>query len=256
VPSPSSAGFSIGPLSGHWYGLCVALGALAYAAVAALAWRRRGGDWVEMFWACMVTLPAAVVGARLSHLATGGAPAPGEHALAFWRGGLGIYGGVAGGLVALLGYARLRRLDAWLLFDCAVPGLALGQAIGRLGNWFNQELYGRPTDLPWGLSIDPAHRLAGYARFGHFQPVFAYEALWSLALALLLWRLVTRRPPVTRGIAFGTWMVGYGLGRLWIEGLRIEPATRLGPLRLNQVVSLVVVAAGAALVAVRARRRA
>jgi prolipoprotein diacylglyceryl transferase len=249
VPSPSSPDLHIGPFSGHWYGLLVSLGAVLFVLLAALLVRRRGGDAESAFWVCVAALPAALLGGRLWHLATDGS----RDAAAFWHGGLSIFGAVAFGGAVLVGGARLRRLDPWLLLDCAVPGLALAQAVGRVGNWFNQELYGRPTSLPWGLEIDPENRLPGYAADTRFHPTFLYEALWDVALALILWRLVAGRPPVRRGIAFGVWLAGYGLGRFWIEGLRIEPAHHLGPLRLSQVAALVMVAAGVVVVLARAR---
>ncbi len=160
MPSPPSSTFTIGPVSGHWYGLLIGIAALLFTVVTALCWRRRGGDWERAVWLCLAALPAALIGARLYHLATGGSFGP-EQGVAVWAGGLGIYGAVAGGAVVLAGGAWLLGLDPLRFLDCATPGLALAQAVGRLGNWFNQELYGRPTDLPWGLEIDPAHRLPG-----------------------------------------------------------------------------------------------
>jgi prolipoprotein diacylglyceryl transferase len=252
VPSPPSPTFTLGPLSGRWYGLLVGLAAAVFVLCAAALWRRRGGRWEHGAWLALAALPAALAGARLYHLATGGGESGADEA-AVWEGGLGIFGAVAGGALALLGGARLLRLDGVRLLDCAVPGLAAGQALGRVGNWFNQELYGGPTSLPWGLEIDPEHRLPGYEDVARYHPAFLYEALWDLALAALLWRLVAGRPPARRGVAAGVWLAGYGLGRLWIEGLRLEPATELGPLRLNQVVALGCVVAGATVVLRAAR---
>jgi prolipoprotein diacylglyceryl transferase len=253
VPSPPSSTFSLGPVSGHWYGLLIGVAALLFTAVTALCWHRRGGDWERAVWLCLAALPAALLGARLYHLVTGGSFGP-EQGVAVWAGGLGLYGAVAAGALVLGGGAWLLGLDALRFLDCATPGLALAQAVGRLGNWFNQELYGRPTDLPWGLEIDPAHRLPGLERYSRFQPTFAYEALWDLALAAILWRLVAGRRTPRRGVPLGLWLAGYGLGRFWIEGLRAEKAEHLGPLRVNQVVALAAIAAGLLLVAHAARR--
>src|SRR5262249_55451102 len=158
------------------------------------------------------------------------------------------------GALALAVLARLRGLDTFGLLDCATPGLALAQAIGRLGNWFNQELYGRPTDLPWGVAIDAAHRLPQYVLYSHYQPTFLYEALWDVGLGAVLPRLLPRRRRLRPGIALGVWLAGYSLGRVWIEGLRIDPAHHVGPLRLNQVVALLGIAAGSALIVWRASR--
>jgi prolipoprotein diacylglyceryl transferase len=256
MPSPGSPELRLGPLHGHWYGLLVALGAVVFACVTAWLAARRGGDAERTLLLCLAALPAALVGARIYHLVTGGSGPTNESPWAISQGGLGIFGAVAGGgLVLAVGapWAGLARLR---LLDLATPGLSAGQAIGRVGNWFNQELYGKPTSLPWGLEIDPAHRLPGYANVARYQPTFLYEALWDLALAAILLRLLTRPRPLRSGIALGIWLVGYGVGRFWIEGLRIEPAHHLGPLRLNQVVALGLVAAGGALVVARARVRA
>ena len=144
--------------------------------------------------------------------------------------------------------ARIRRLDPVRILDFATPGLALGQAIGRIGNWFNQELYGEPTDRPWGLEIDVEHRPPGLLSHSRFQPTFAFEAVWDVGLAVILFWLLLRRRPARRGVAVGVWLAGYGAGRFWIEGLRIEPTHHLGPLRLNQVVALGMVVAGLAMI--------
>jgi prolipoprotein diacylglyceryl transferase len=254
MPSPPSETFALGPLSGHWYGLLVAVGGVVFALLTAWLWQRRGGSFQEAFWLCLASMPFAVVGGRLYHLATGGWSTPGERSVAVWEGGLGIFGAVAAGGLALALLGRWRGLDPWRLLDCAVPGLALAQGIGRLGNWFNQELYGEPTDLPWGLEIDVDHRLPGYLGHAHYHPTFLYELLWDVALAAILLWLVAGRRRVRPGIAVGVWLAGYSLGRLWIEGLRIDPADHLGPLRLNQVVALLGIAAGSALVVWRASR--
>ena len=158
-------------------------------------------------------------------------------------------------MLALALGARLRGLSALRLLDFATPGLALGQAVGRLGNWFNQELYGEPTDRWWGLEIDPAHRPPDLLGHPRYQPTFAFEALWDLGLAGVLAWLLLRVRPARRGIALGVWLAGYGAGRFWIEGLRIEPAHHVGPLRLNQVVALGMVAAGIAVVGWSSRTR-
>src|SRR5262249_24064246 len=131
MPSPPSETFALGPLHGHWYGLLVAIGGVVFALVTAWLLRRRGGSFHEAFWLCVAALPAAVVGGRLYHLATGGWSTPGEHSIAVWEGGLGNFGAVLGGGIALAVLARLRGLDALRLLDCATPGLALAQAIGR-----------------------------------------------------------------------------------------------------------------------------
>jgi prolipoprotein diacylglyceryl transferase len=256
VPSPGSAELRLGPFSGHWYGLLVALGAVVFCVVSALIAERRAGQGYDVLWLCLAALPGALLGARVYHLVTGGSGSTGDESLNVGGGGLGIFGAVLGGALVIVVGARIRRLDALRVLDFATPGLALGQAIGRLGNWFNQELYGEPTDRPWGLAIDLEHRPAGLLGHTHFQPTFAFEAAWDVGLALLVGWLLLRRRPARRGIALGVWLAGYGVGRFWIEGLRVEPTHHLGPLRLNQVVALGMVVVGAALVARSARSAA
>jgi prolipoprotein diacylglyceryl transferase len=253
VPSPGSPTLQLGPFSGHWYGLLVALGAVVFCVVTALIAERRIGRGYDVFWLCLASLPAALAGGRVYHLVTGGSGSSSEGALG--GGGLGIYGAALGGALVLVVGARIRRLDRLRVLDFATPGLALGQAIGRLGNWFNQELYGEPTSRWWGLAIDLEHRPPGLLSHTHFQPTFAFEAVWDLVLALVILWLLLRRPPVRRGVALGTWLAGYGVGRFWIEGLRIEPTHHLGPLRLNQVVALGMAIAGVALIGLSGRMR-
>jgi prolipoprotein diacylglyceryl transferase len=255
VPSPGSSELRLGPFSGHWYGLLITLGAILFCVVTALVARRRGEPAYDVWWICFAALPCALAGARIYHLVTGGSGGQGEGVLAIGGGGLGIFGAALGGGLALIVGARLRGLSALRLLDFATPGLALGQAVGRLGNWFNQELYGEPTDRWWGLEIDPAHRPPNLLGHPRFQPTFAFEAVWDLGLAGILAWLLLRARPARRGIALGVWLAGYGAGRFWIEGLRIEPTHHLGPLRLNQVVALGMVAAGVAVVGWSSRTR-
>jgi prolipoprotein diacylglyceryl transferase len=255
VPSPGSAVLRIGPFSGHWYGLLVSLGVVVFCVVTALIAERRIGRGFDVFWLCLAAVPAALVGARLYHLVTGGSGASNESALNVGGGGLGIFGAALGGALVLAVGARLRGLDWLRVLDVATPGLALGQSIGRLGNWFNQELYGEPTNRWWGLAIDLQHRPPGLLQHTHFQPTFAFEAIWDLGLAIVIAWLLLRRPPVRRGVALGAWLAGYGAGRFWIEGLRIEPTHHLGPLRLNQVVALGMLVAGLSVVGWSGRQR-
>jgi prolipoprotein diacylglyceryl transferase len=245
----------LGPFSGHWYGLLVALGAVVFCVLTALIAERRTGRGYEVFWICLAALPGALAGGRIYHLVTGGSGSPGEGAFDVGGGGLGIFGAALGGALVLYAGARLRGLDWLRMLDVATPGLALAQAIGRVGNWFNQELYGEPTDRWWGLAIDPANRPPGLESHTRFQPTFAFEGLWDLALAAVLVWLVLRARPARRGIALGAWLAGYGAGRFWIEGLRIEPTHHVGPLRLNQVVALGLVLAGIVVIGLCGRTR-
>lgn len=182
---------------------------------------------VEML---MWVIPAGVVGARMYHVLTDGVPI--ENWIKIWEGGLGIPGGILGGLAGSLLFIKRNELDAAKVFDTIAPGVALAQAIGRWGNWWNQELYGRPTDLPWGLEIDAEHRIVGFGEFETFHPTFLYESLWNLALcAFLIWldRTKILKPGKLGWVYAGT----YAIGRLWIEALRIDPATEIAGIRVN-----------------------
>ncbi len=171
-------------------------------------------------------MPAGLIGARLYHVLTDldlyfGQGRDAVDALKIWQGGLGIWGAIAGGLFGAWLYTRRHGILLRPLADALAPGLLLAQAIGRLGNYFNQELFGRPTDLPWGLEIDVAYRPEGYAQFATFHPTFLYEALWNLAgIALLLY--LDRRLRLGYGRAFAVYVMIYTAGRGWIEALRID----------------------------------
>ena len=160
-------------------------------------------------------------------------------ALKIWNGGLGIWGAVAGGVLGgyLVGRSRQVRFPAML--DAVAPGLAVAQAIGRLGNWFNQELFGRPTTLPWGLEIDERHRPTGYEQYATFHPTFLYELLWNLGVAgVLIW--ADRKWKLGHGKVFALYVVLYTAGRFWIEALRIDAVNEIGGFRLNNYTSLIV----------------
>lgn len=245
IPSP---GFdSIGPF--RIYGLMIALGVLAAVWVSQKRWADRGGDPDDISAIAIVAVPAGLVGARLYHVITDWRRFEDDWLEVFnvRAGGLGIPGGAALGILAALWVMRRRGMDAPSLFDAMMPTLPLAQAIGRLGNWFNQELFGRPTDLPWALEIDVEHRPAGYESVETFHPTFLYESLWNLALFGIL-VVVTNRRLLRPGYVLGAYVLGYSLGRLWIELLRIDPATELFDVRVNVWVSLVGIVGGAIVV--------
>ena len=200
---------------------------------------------------------AGLVGARAYHVLTDYHRFQGRwlQAFAVWEGGLGIPGGLLVGVITGVVLARRRGLPAAQLLDVVAPAIPLAQAIGRLGNWFNQELFGRPTDLPWGLRIDAEYRPDGYEQFATFHPTFLYEALWNLALVGFLVLYERRRPAARPGTLFALYVGGYGLGRLWVEALRIDDATRLAGVRVNIWVSLLAVAASAVALAVLHHRQ-
>jgi prolipoprotein diacylglyceryl transferase len=253
IPSPGDNSLEIGPLSLNAYGLMIALGVVAAVWLFGrrleerrLATREVAGQ--VAVWAVL----AGVIGARLYHVATdwdrfeddlGAIPQ-------IWSGGLGIPGGLLAGIAVGMFVANRHGVSPGDAATCAAPALPLAQAIGRWGNWFNQELFGRPTDVPWALEIDAEHRPDRYAGATTFHPTFLYESLWNVGLcALLLW--FDRRWSLARGGLMALYVAGYGVGRLWVEGLRVDEAHEWAGVRLNQwVAGAAVVLAGAYLVAV------
>jgi prolipoprotein diacylglyceryl transferase len=257
IPSPSGNSIHIGPLELRAYGLAIAVGVIVAVTVAQRRWAARGGDPADVSRLATWSVVAGLIGARAYHVLTDYHRFQGQwfDAVKVWEGGLGIPGGLIAGVVTGVVLARRRGLPAAVLLDVVAPAIPLAQAIGRLGNWFNQELFGRPTDLPWGLRIDPEHRPDGYERFATFHPTFLYEALWNLALAGLLVLYERRRPAGRPGRVFALYVAGYGLGRLWVEALRIDEATRLAGVRVNIWVSLIAITAAAGSLAVLSRPR-
>jgi prolipoprotein diacylglyceryl transferase len=243
IPSPSSNGLSIGPLRLRVYGLLIALGVFAAVWLADRRWRARGGEAGTLSAIAVWGVPGGLIGARLYHIVTDYQLYTHDplKALKIWEGGLGIWGGVAGGVLAGGIYIRRHHLDMAVLLDCVAPALPLAQAIGRWGNYFNQELFGRPTKLPWGLKIDLVNRPAHYQNFATFHPTFLYESLWDLAVVGLV-LLVEKRVRLRRGYLFAVYVALYTFGRFFTEYLRIDNAHRFFGLRLNDWVSVVVFA--------------
>ena len=256
IPSPPENAIGIGPLQLRAYGLAIAFGVLVGVWVAQRRWAARGGNPADISYLATWSVIAGLIGARAYHVLTDYDRFQGRwlHAFAVWEGGLGIPGGLLAGVVTGVVLARRRGLPAAQLLDVVAPAIPIAQAIGRLGNWFNQELFGRPTNLPWGLRVDVAHRPDSYERFATFHPTFLYEALWNLALAGLLVLYERRRPGAPPGTLFALYVGGYGLGRLWVEALRIDDATRLAGLRVNIWVSLLAIAASIVALAVLHQR--
>jgi prolipoprotein diacylglyceryl transferase len=245
IPSPSANGFHLGPLFVHAYGLAYVVALFAAVAIANRRWEARGGDRALVREVTLWGFPAGLIGGRLYFLATSWNQVPPHWwgPFAIWDGGLGIWGGIAAG--TLVGIWRLRRrgADVAAFMDAAAPALLVAQAIGRVGNYFNQELFGGPTTLPWGLQIDPAHRPAAYASYATFQPTFLYELIWNLLLAGALVWLGKRRSIRAPGL-FALYVAGYSLARIGEELLRVDPAHHILGLRLNFYVATLLFLAG------------
>lgn len=234
----------LGPIPLRAYALCIIAGVIA-----ALVWtdRRftaRGGPAGSVVDIAVFAIPAGIIGARLYHVITTPEPYFGSDGnLAdiprIWNGGLGIWGAVLGGALGAWYACRRRRIPLRVFGDALAPALALAQAFGRWGNYFNQELYGRPLDTWWAVEIDAAHRMDGYAQQATYHPTFLYESLWCLGVAALVW-WVDRRFRLGNGRVFALYVMAYVTGRAWIESLRIDPAEEFLGLRLNIWTSLVV----------------
>ena len=254
IPSPGSSSLHLGPLELRAYGLMIGLGVVVAVWIAQRRWIARGGDPNDITALAMWAVPAGLVGARLYHVVTDFSRFEGRwwHIPAVWEGGLGIPGGLAAGVLAGVVVARRRALPVPDLLDVVAPAIPVAQAIGRLGNWFNQELYGRPTDLPWALRIDPEHRPDGLGAVATYHPTFLYEAVWNLALAAVL-VLVARHWHPRPGQLFVGYVAGYAAGRFWVEALRIDPATEVLGMRVNLWVSAVVFVTAITVLVVRHR---
>lgn len=245
-------GFEVGPLFIRYYAIILMAGALAGAWLASREAHRKGlkSDlvWDGLVW----VLIGGIIGARIWHILT-----PPESmvavglttrhyltnpldALAIWRGGLGIPGGIIGGVLALFWFSRRNRLHFPVWLDISAPALALGQAIGRWGNYFNQEVYGAPTDLPWAITIDPQHRLPPYLNQATYHPLFLYESIWNfgtVALLLILGRRFQKQ--LRAGDLFLIYLIAYPVGRFMLEFLRLDPS-QIGGMNINQTIMAVV----------------
>ncbi|WP_415110960.1 prolipoprotein diacylglyceryl transferase [Micropruina sp.] len=260
IPSPPISGWQIGPFFLHIYALCLIAGMVAAWMIGNRRWQARGGASEQFETIVLVTIPVGIVGARIYHVLThlGDYFAPGIDpwsALRIWEGGIAIYGAIGAGALAAWLMCRRHGVRFASLADSLAPGIAVGQALGRFGNWFNQELYGLPTDLPWGLEIDLAHRVAGYQQYATFHPTFAYESLWNLLVAFaLIW--ADRRFRLGRGKAFALYIALYGFGRFFTEGIRLDFSyDTFGPLRFNQAVAALICLAGIALLVWLVKKR-
>jgi prolipoprotein diacylglyceryl transferase len=240
IPSPSSGEVHVGGVALHAYGVMLLLGILGAVWLTGRRWISRGGDWDLVFRVAMWGVAGGVVGARLYHVVTSWSEVPDpkwQGVFEIWKGGLGVWGGIAGGV--LVGAIVVRRSGAsvYAFMDACAPGLLLAQAIGRWGNYFNQELFGKPTDLPWGLKIDVQNRPEQYISDTTFHPLFLYESLWCLlGVAVLL--LVDRRFRIRAPGLFALYVCWYTAFRSFEETLRVDPSHEYFGLRLNFYVSL------------------
>ena len=245
IPSPSQGVWWLGPIPVRAYALAIITGIIVAIVMGQRRWAARGHNPEEVLDVAMWAVPAGIIGGRLYHLTTDWQTyfAPGGRgivaALSIWKGGLGIWGAIALGFAGAVIGCRKRGISIADFADTLAPGIVLAQAIGRLGNWFNQELFGRPTTLPWGLEIDPAHRPAGYGMYATFQPTFLYELIGCVIVAAILLRIDARhrRAP---GQLFALYVALYCVVRFIVESFRIDTAHHFFGVRLNDYTALIV----------------
>ena len=255
IPPPPTNGIQVGPLFFHLYGLCIALGILAAVSLARRRWQQAGHDPSELERAAFWGVLAGFVGGRLGYVATHTGDFQGRwlHVVAIWEGGLALYCGLTLGLAVGALVAWRQGLPVLEALDAAIPGIPLAQAFGRWGNYFNQELFGTPTKLPWALEVEPQYRPDRYAGFETFHPTFLYESLYNLVVvAVLIWIGRTRR--LRAGSLVLCYAILYATGRFLLELLRTDTTYRLAGLSRNAYVSILVVVAAATVLVLRERR--
>jgi prolipoprotein diacylglyceryl transferase len=242
IPSPSQGVFHVGPFTIHMYGVMLLLAIAACIWLTGRRWVRWGGDWDLVYRVALWGVIFGIIGARLYHDLTSWNQDPAIHEhwwgfAAVWQGGLGIWGAIPFGLAAGAFVVKRSGHSVTLFMDAVAPGLLLAQGIGRWGNYWNQELYGKPTSLPWGLQIDPAHRQAGYENDATFHPTFLYEFTWDIiGVFVLLW--IDRRFKIRRPGLFILYVIWYTTFRTYEEVLRIDPSNHFAGMRVNFWVSL------------------
>ncbi|GAA2043614.1 prolipoprotein diacylglyceryl transferase [Streptomyces cheonanensis] len=253
IPSPGTSEVHLGPLPLRGYALCIIIGVFVAIWLGGKRWVARGGQPGTVADIAVWAVPFGLIGARLYHVITdyqlyfGDGRDP-VNAFKIWDGGIGIWGAIAGGAVGAWIACRRRGIPLPAFADAVAPGIAFAQAIGRWGNWFNQELYGKPTDLPWALEIDNG------IDSGTFHPTFLYESLWCVGVGVLvIW--ADRRFKLGHGRAFALYVAAYTAGRFWTEYLRIDEAHEVLGLRLNNWTSIVVFLAAVAYLVISAKRR-
>ncbi|MCI1984140.1 MAG: prolipoprotein diacylglyceryl transferase [Bifidobacteriaceae bacterium] len=263
IPSPTVSYFQIGNVTIHFYALTMLTGIIFAIWILEHRWKKMGGTFDQVLDAAIVAVPSGLVGARLFHVITvpySYFPPSGNllNILKVWEGGMAIFGGLIGGVIGAAIWAHHKKYSVLLLADALAPGLLVAQAIGRLGNWFNQELYGTPTTLPWGLKLNDANAIgkteACYTGGTTacpsgantlFHPTFLYEMIWNLIGAALIVFVVSRfAKKLKTGQIFAIYLVWYGLGRSWIEMLRINLSTEFLGIRTNVWAAICVIFIG------------
>lgn len=261
IPSPTISQFSIGPVTIHIYALCILMGIVLAVWITTTRWKKLGGNFDQVLDITLVSVPAGIIGARLYHIITTperffGPDGDWAEMFRIWNGGLGIWGGVLFGALAAWAWCRHKHYPMALLADAIAPGLLVAQAVGRLGNWFNQELYGAPTTLPWGLKLNMEGTAIGHSEQCYdgatcpsgtlFHPTFLYEMIWNLIGAAIIVYIGSKAmKKLKAGSLFAVYIMWYTLGRTWIESLRIDYAHEFLGVRINVWVSMTVFVLGA-----------
>ena len=263
IPSPSLSTFSVGPLTIHFYALCIIAGIAVAIWIGRKRYANLGGNPDDVSEVAIWAVPFGIIGGRIYHVVTSpsqyfGANGNPIDALRIWEGGLGIWGAISLGAFGAYLYFRTHKtsLNFRQLLDSLAPGVIVAQAIGRIGNYFNQEVFGKPTELPWGLEIDSVNRPNGFESYSTFHPTFLYELVWCLVVAVLLIKLPGFLKKITarQGDVFALYVFGYTAGRVWIETLRIDEANLILGLRLNIWVSFIVLITACAYLIASKRR--
>lgn len=261
IPSPTISQFSIGPVTIHIYALCILMGIVLAVWITTTRWKKLGGNFDQVLDITLVSVPAGIIGARLYHIITTperffGPDGDWAEMFRIWNGGLGIWGGVLFGALAAWAWCRHKHYPMALLADAIAPGLLVAQAVGRLGNWFNQELYGAPTTLPWGLKLNMEGTAIGHSEQCYdgatcpsgtlFHPTFLCEMIWNLIGAAIIAYIGSKAmKKLKAGSLFAVYIMWYTLGRTWIESLRIDYAHEFLGVRINVWVSMAVFVLGA-----------
>jgi prolipoprotein diacylglyceryl transferase len=256
IPSPANNTIELGPLTIHFYGILIGLGVVIAAIVTQKRYVRFGGKSDILDSVILWTVVIGFIGARIAYISTHTARFQGRWYAVFfiWEGGLALYGGLTAGALAAIYMTRKLDGDFVMFADAVAVGLPLAQAMGRFGNYFNQELFGTPTTLPWGLEIEAGRRPVEYAEFETFHPTFLYEAAWNVLVTVPVILLLERRGKLAKGARFPVYMIVYGTIRFLTELLRTDTTFRLLGISRNGYVSIVAVVAGAVLL-FRAQRR-